>query len=45
MLKALRDYLLEKPNIYLDVMAIFLWDEFDVQVTRSSISRTLASKS
>lgn len=45
MLEALCDQLLEKPNMYLDEMAIFLWDEFDVQATKSSISRALASKS
>jgi hypothetical protein len=44
MLEALCDHLLEKPNLYLDEMAIFLWDEFDVQATKSSTSRALASK-
>jgi transposase len=44
MLEALCDHLLEKPNLYLDEMAIFLWDEFDVQATKSSISRALVSK-
>lgn len=44
MLEALCDHLLEKPNIYLDEMAIFLWDEFAIQATKSSISRALASK-
>jgi hypothetical protein len=28
MLEALREYLLEKPDRYLDEMAVFLWDEF-----------------
>lgn len=28
MLEALCDHLLEKPDLYLDEMAIFLWDEF-----------------
>jgi hypothetical protein len=28
MLEALFDHLLEKPGLYLDEMAIFLWDEF-----------------
>jgi hypothetical protein len=44
MLEALCDHLLEKPNLYLDEMALFLWDEFDIQTTKSSISRALASK-
>ncbi|KAF4209653.1 hypothetical protein CNMCM5878_005039 [Aspergillus fumigatiaffinis] len=41
MLKALCDHLLEKPHLYLDEMAIFLWDEFQVHVTTSSIGRAL----
>ncbi|KAJ5901578.1 hypothetical protein N7495_002106 [Penicillium taxi] len=44
MLEALYDYLLEKPNLYLDEMAIFLWDEFDIQATKSGTSRALAFK-
>jgi transposase len=43
MLDALREYLLEKPEQYLDEMAVFLWDEFDVLVTTATISRTLVS--
>jgi transposase len=43
MLKALCDYLLEKPTSFLDEMAVFLSDEFDVEVSISTISRTLAS--
>jgi hypothetical protein len=43
MLEALCDYLLEKPTLYLDEMAVFLWDEFDIHVTISSISRALSS--
>ncbi|KAL2700391.1 hypothetical protein AAEP93_008914 [Penicillium crustosum] len=42
MLTALCDHLLERPNLYLDEMAIFLWDEFEIQATKSSISRALA---
>src|SRR5580658_5709109 len=38
-LDAFREYLLEKPDLYLDEMAIFLWDEFEVHVTKLSISR------
>lgn len=33
MLKALCDHLLEKPNLYLDEVAIFLWNEFQVRIT------------
>jgi hypothetical protein len=43
MLAALCDYLLEKPRLYRDEMAVFLYDEFDVLVLVSSISRALAS--
>jgi hypothetical protein len=28
MLEALYDRLLEKPRLYVDEMALFLWDEF-----------------
>ena len=43
MLEALREHLLEKPGLYQDEMAEFLWDEFGVLVTRFSISRALVS--
>ena len=43
MIDALREHLLEKPDQYLDEMALFLWDEFEVRVTTSTISRTLRS--
>jgi len=43
MLDALCEHLLEKPNLYQDEMAIFLWDEFEVLVTTFSIGRALAS--
>ena len=43
MLDALREHLLEKPDIYLDEMVVFLWDEFEALVTTSTISRALAS--
>lgn len=43
MLEALCDYLLEKPDLYLDEMAEFLYDEFDVLVSRYTISRALRS--
>ncbi|CAG8418802.1 unnamed protein product [Penicillium salamii] len=37
-LEALCDHLIEKPALYLDEMVIFLWDEFALQATKSSIS-------
>ena len=43
MLAALCDRLLEKPGLYIDEMGVFLWDEFRVQVTNSSLKRALAS--
>ena len=42
-LDALREYLLKKSDLYLDEMAVFLWDELEVLVTKSSISRALSS--
>lgn len=42
-LDALREHLLEKPGMYLDEMVVFLWDNFGVFVTPSTISRALAS--
>ena len=44
MLSALLDRLIEKPNMYQDEMAVFLFDEFDVLVTTQSISRALAAE-
>ena len=38
MLDALREHLLEKPGLYQEEMAVFLWDEFDVLVSTHSIS-------
>lgn len=43
MLEALCEHLLEKPDLYLDEMALFLWDEFEILTTPSTISRTLKS--
>jgi transposase len=40
---ALLEYLLRKPNLYLDEMVVYLWDEFGHHITKSSISRTLRS--
>lgn len=42
-LEALCDHLLEKPGLYLDEMALFIWDEFDTLTTTSTISRALTS--
>jgi hypothetical protein len=44
MLEALCDHLIEKPALYWDEMAVFLWDQFALQATKSSISRALQSK-
>jgi transposase len=44
MLDALCEHLLEKPTLYLDEMAVFLWDEFALLATKASISRALRSK-
>jgi transposase len=43
MLDALCEHLLEKPGLYQDEMAIFLYDEFGIHVTIPSISRALKS--
>jgi transposase len=43
MLEALREHLVEKPDRYLDEMAVFLLDEFGTLVPTSTISRTLKS--
>lgn len=42
-LDTLHEYLLEKPELYLGEMAVFLWDEFEVLVTTPTISRTFPS--
>ncbi|CEO58410.1 Putative TPR domain protein [Penicillium brasilianum] len=42
-LEALCDHLIEKPTLYLDEIAVFLWDEFETQVTTSSIRRALVA--
>nr|BAC54731.1 putative transposase [Aspergillus oryzae] len=44
MLEALCDHLLEKPDLYLDEMAIFVWHEFQIYATTSRIRRALSSK-
>jgi transposase len=43
MLDALFEHLLEKPGLYQDEMAVFLYDEFGIHVTIPSISRALKS--
>jgi hypothetical protein len=39
MLSVLLERLIEKSELYQDEMVVFLYDEFDVLVTTSSISR------
>ncbi|OQD95160.1 hypothetical protein PENVUL_c118G04214 [Penicillium vulpinum] len=41
MLEALCNYLLEKPNSYLQEMELFLLDEFGTPIPKSTISYTL----
>lgn len=43
MIEALRDHHLWKPGLYLDEMAVFLWDEFHAMITTSSIRRALVA--
>ena len=43
MLSALLEELIEKPELYQNEMAIFLYNEFEAIVTTSTISRALAS--
>ncbi|OQD72532.1 hypothetical protein PENANT_c242G05870, partial [Penicillium antarcticum] len=43
MIVALCDHLSEKPGLYLDEMAVFLWDEFQAMITTSSIRRALVA--
>ena len=40
-LSALLDHLLTKPELYLDEMAEFVWDKFEVSVSVGSIRRSL----
>jgi transposase len=44
MLEALCEHLTEKPGLYLNEMAVFLYDEFSISVSPSSIKRTLSSE-
>ena len=41
MVEALLFHLFEKPDLYLEEMAWFLWDEFEVIASTSLISRVL----
>jgi transposase len=43
MLDALREHLLEKPQLYQDEMVVFLYDEFSVLVTIPNVSKALTS--
>ncbi len=43
MLAVLCEHLLEKPELYLEEMAVFLWDEFAVLAPTFSTSRALKS--
>lgn len=43
MLEALCDHPLEKPTLYLDKMAVFLLDKFNIHVIISTIGRALKS--
>ena len=45
MVDALCEHLLKNPELYLDEMALFLWEKFKVHVTTSSLSRVLNSVS
>lgn len=40
-LDALLDHLLVKPDLYLDEMAEFIWDEFNLSVSTDSVRRSL----
>lgn len=42
MLEALLSQLLDRPELYLDEMVVFLWDEFEILVSTYSIQRALA---
>lgn len=44
MIEALCDHLTENPGLYLDDMAVFLWDGFHAMITTSSIRRALVAK-
>lgn len=42
MLDALFDHLAEKPSLYIEEMAVFLWDEFGILPSSATIQRALS---
>ena len=44
MRNALFAYLVENPDLYLEEMVEYLWDDFGEPFTKSSVSRTLGSE-
>lgn len=40
---ALLDHLLMKPDLYLDEMADFIWDEYELEVSDCCVQRSLIS--
>jgi hypothetical protein len=44
-LDALCDYLAEKPGLYVEEIAIFLYDKFNILLSSSSIKRALSQAS
>ena len=40
---ALLEHLYRKSDLYLNEMVVYLWDKFEVSVTKSNVSRTLRS--
>ena len=43
MLESLCEHLLKKPDLHLEEMVLFLWDEFEVLISTHRISRALKS--
>ena len=41
MLDALCEHLLRKPDLYRDEMVVYIWDEFQIRVSMSTITRAL----
>jgi hypothetical protein len=42
MLEVLKEHLLEKPELYLEEMVVFLWDEFEVLVLLACVEKLCA---
>ena len=42
LMQALKQFLHAKPSKYIDEMAYFIWDEFDVMLSESTMKRGLA---